>query len=158
MNLFLTVMLFPLLLAAPGDLLAQGPRGGRGFPFTSEMIEEVAGRLGLAPDTLKKIRQLAYDTEKKVIEIDYQMQRSFLELRQLLDEDLPDTERVMGQIEKVGQLDIRLRQEQIRLLLEVRKLLSPEQRAKLRELMLPKRPPPPPHPHHEKGAEGKNCP
>jgi hypothetical protein len=54
------------------------------------------------------------------------------------ESDEPDVNKIMDQIEKIGMLNIRLRKEQVKLLLAVRKLLSPEQRNKLKELMLRK--------------------
>ncbi len=135
------LLLSSATLAQPGP--GPVPGRGRGFPFSAGMIENVAEQLGLPEATMKQIRKLAYDTEKKVIELDGEMQGAFLELRRMMDEDKPDTEKTMKQVEKIGALDIRLRQEQIKLLLQVRELLTPEQRVKLRQLMPPRRPPGP---------------
>jgi len=102
------------------------------------MIEKVAGELGLQEATLKKIRDLAYETEKKSIEFDSQLETAFLDLRRLMDADQPDEKKVMGQVDKIGALEIQLKKLHIKTLLSVREMLSPEQRQKLKQLMMQK--------------------
>ena len=52
-----------------------------------------------------------------------------------MDQDTPDEKVIMQQIDKIGAVEIKLRKNRISLLLSVRKLLTPEQRTKLKQLM-----------------------
>ena len=61
------------------------------------------------------------------------------ELHALLREDAPDPDAVMSQAEKVGAAETALHKQRLRTLLEVRTLLTPEQRAKLSEIFAKKR-------------------
>ena len=65
--------------------------------------------------------------------------REQLELRKLMDAETPDEAAVMRQIDDVMKQEARMRKNQIGLLLKVRKLLTPEQRGKLDELMMQRR-------------------
>ena len=143
----------------PSLVVTQPDRpAGRGMKPSPPPVKIAAEQLGLPAATMKRIRELAFDAEKKVIEIDSHMQGAFLELRRMMDEDKPDTEKIMRQVEKIGTFDIRLRQEQLRLLLQVRELLTPEQREKLRHLMLPGPPKDLPGPRHEPPGGRRPCP
>ena len=55
-------------------------------------------------------------------------------MRALLDQDTPDQSTVMAQADAIGELKTQLRQNQLAAMLEVRALLTPEQRAELVKL------------------------
>jgi Spy/CpxP family protein refolding chaperone len=109
---------------------AQG-RTGRGPGFHPGRIEAAAAELGVNEATLAKIKDLAYKAETDAIAIRAEMQRAELELKRLMDQDKPDTAAVMRQVEQVGAVETRMRKNRTQLLLAVRELLTPEQRARL---------------------------
>jgi Spy/CpxP family protein refolding chaperone len=109
---------------------------GRRFPSPAGPIESIAEELGIDEATMKKIRTKAEEKERKVIEIDSQLREDFRKLRLMMDEDNPDEQKIMAQVDKIGSLHTSLRKEQIKLMLYVHKLMTPEQRTKLRRIMM----------------------
>lgn len=127
------------LLAFAGTALARkgpghhGPDGPRA-EFNLRMLERAAGHLGLDDATLTRIKDRVYQAEKKGIELKAQLELAKLELRRLLDSDAPSKDEAMRRVAEVGDLETKLRQHQIGLMLDVRAMLTPEQRKKLEQM------------------------
>jgi Spy/CpxP family protein refolding chaperone len=70
-------------------------------------------------------------------EIRSQLQKARQDLRAMLRQDKPDEAQVLAQAEVVGGLETAQRKQALHTWLTVRALLTPEQRASLREAMRP---------------------
>lgn len=108
---------------------------GRMEMFRPEALEELADKIGADSQTIAKIKDLAYNANKELIALRAEMDQNHLEMKRLMDLDSPDEKAIIAQIDKIGAVEIKLRKNRINLLLAVRKVLTPEQRTKLKQLM-----------------------
>lgn len=121
-------------------VVGYGKPGGRHFghrggpPPIEKLLEKHADQLGLDEATQAQITQLveASRSQREVLREASQREREVL--RELLAADTPNTDAVMEQIDVLGSLRTSLRKERLRSWLEVRALLTPEQRQQLREM------------------------
>lgn len=124
----------------PGPDKSPCPCGQMGKPgqmemFRPEALEELADKIGANSQTIAKIKDLAYNANKELIGLRAEMDQNHLEMKRLMDLDSPDDQAIIAQIDKIGAVEIKLRKNRINLLLAVRKILTPEQRTKLKQLM-----------------------
>ncbi len=141
---------------------SQMGKPGKMEMFRPELLEKLADKIGADTQTVTKIKDLVYNANKQVIDLKAEMERNQLEMRRLMDQEAPDEKVIMQQIDKIGAVEIKLRKNRISLMLSVRKLLTPEQRTKLKELMPekmgherglgPDNPPEPGQGHHQKSS------
>jgi Spy/CpxP family protein refolding chaperone len=139
MALAIAVSLFasPVLARRGGGGLGGGGKmGGALHPMR---IDAVAVQLGVGEATLAQIKNLAFEAEQEAIGIQADARREHLKLRRLMDAEEPDEKAVMKQIDVVAAEEARMHKNRVRLLLAVRKLLTPEQRAQLQALMAERR-------------------
>lgn len=132
----LIALLLTGLLAAGSAFARKGPEHGGpvGAEFNLRMLERAAGRLGLEDATLGKIKDRVYQAEKKGIDLRARLELAKLELRRTLDADAPSKDDAMKRIAEVGRLETELRQHQIGLMLDVKAMLTPEQRQMLEQM------------------------
>jgi len=117
-----------------------GMGGGMGGPMMHpEFIEGLAAELGVAAPALAQIKTLAYNANKEAIDLRAELERLHLDMRQLMDQDKPDTKKIMQSIDQVGSVETKLRKNRVQLLLSVRELLTPEQRGKLQRVIAERR-------------------
>jgi len=100
------------------------------------MIERMADELGLPEATRKKIQDLVYEAKKQAIPMHSELEQATLELQRAMDQDKPDTDAVLKLFDRVSQAKSALARLHLRTMLDVQKLLSPEQRKKLRGHMM----------------------
>jgi len=133
----------------PGD----GPPGMRrhgphGPPPIEKVLERHADELGLDADTSATIRAIAAKARQDDAPLDEQLRALHEELRQLLDGESPKLEDVMEAADRIGAAETELRKRRLRTILEVRALLTPEQREKLVQIFEERR-------GRRKGPEGE---
>jgi len=139
----LAVLLAGLLIG--GIALARKGPGGPGGPagpraeFNLRMLERASGQLGLDDATLSRIKDRVYESEKIGIDLKAKLELAKLELRRVLDEDNPPRDTAMKRIAAVGDLETRLRQHQIGLMIDVRAMLTAEQRTMLKQMRTERR-------------------
>jgi len=133
-----------------GIALAGGPMGGpmggpggphhgpegrpHGGPDIGMMMEHNAERLGLSDETIAKIRDISDASRKGREGLEKDLDARSDELRKLLDQDAPDRSAVMAKADAIGALKTKLRKSQLEAMLDVRALLTPEQRKELTKL------------------------
>jgi Spy/CpxP family protein refolding chaperone len=108
--------------------LAPGPGG------FARMLERNAERLKLEATTIEQIRALdgvARESAKDRVE---KQRREREVMRTLLDAESSDESATLSQADLRGQLDTDLRKQDLRTMLAMRRLLTPEQRAELAKL------------------------
>jgi Spy/CpxP family protein refolding chaperone len=124
----LAVLLAVAGLAAP----ALGEHGHlRKKPPLDEILERNAERLGLDAETLAKIRAAADASRPEHERLEEELHALRLEMRALLSDDAPDPDAVMQLADRVGAAETALDKHRLATLLEIRGLLTPEQRREL---------------------------
>ena len=123
-------------------LTASAKKGG----LRIKAIERAAAELGIDDDTLGQIKEIMYTGRRGGVDLRAELERARIDLHELMDQDAPDRSAVMGAIERVGKLHIKMKQHRVGVMLSVRALLTPEQRRGLRSFMEKRR-------RHRKGKQ-----
>lgn len=100
-----------------------------------EMMLRMAEQIGVSEATRKKIAAAAFEARKRSIALEAELEQARLELERLMHEDASDDATVLAQVEAVGRAETALEKHRIQTMLSIRKLLSPQERAKLRSTM-----------------------
>jgi protein CpxP len=117
----------------------RGP-GGPGGPPPGRFIERQAERLGLDEETRSSIRTIADTSHAKGKEIRKSLRLAHREMRQLLQQDIPNEASVLQQAAKIGTLQGEEQQNRLQAMLQIRALLTPEQRQEIIQLRKENRP------------------
>ena len=135
--------------AGAEESAATGARSGSGHPFWRHgpqgpppiegLLERHAEELGLDAATQAKIREIS-DQSRQQSQPAIDELRSLHEgMHQLLLSDSPDTQQVLSQADRIGAAETQLRKQRLTSMLEIRALLTPEQRQKLVQIFEDKR-------------------
>ena len=127
--------IFALAFVLPLFAQAQGRGGGGVGKLNPKKIDRMAERLKLSEDVTERIKKLVFDHKKQQIELKAQARDAQLELRRQLDQDAPDRNGIMSQIEGLGSHQIKMRKLRVGLLLDIRSLLTADQRDGLKKLL-----------------------
>ncbi len=117
-----------------------GPHKGNGPPSGS--IEEHAEQLGLDEETLDAIQEIVKVSHKRGRALREGRHAAHEVMRSLLSQVAPDESVVMQQAEVIGALELEERKNRLRAMLQIRALLTPQQREELvriREEMGPRK-------------------
>jgi Spy/CpxP family protein refolding chaperone len=127
------IRLLALLLALAGAAAPAfaGDHGHRRKPPLDALLERHAERLGLDAETLATIRAAADASRPEHERLAEELHALRLEMRALLSEDAPDPDAVMRLADRVGAAETALDKHRLATLLEIRALLTPEQRREL---------------------------
>lgn len=98
--------------------------------FPNQLLEEV----GVDEEVRNEIESISQASEIQAKEMHDQIHTSRKALRKLLEEDAPDPDLVMNQVEEIGALEIEADKHRLSTMLSIRALLTPEQRISLEEL------------------------
>ena len=109
------------------NLRAAGPQEAR-------MIERHAEALSLAPETLEAIEALGSRSQADTLAVAEQMSELRQKMGRLMAQDLPDAGVLARDADELGRLWAVALKGRVRTSLEIRELLTPEQRQKLSEL------------------------
>jgi len=155
----------------PGPEPGGGPSGigRRGPPPIERVLERHADELGLDADTRVAIREIATKARQGERPASERLRALHEQLRTLLDGDSPKLNDVMQWADRIGAAETELKKSRLRTILEIRTLLTPEQRQKLVEIFEERRgrrkgfeaeppPPPPEMPGSDSEAEGQGEP
>ena len=128
----------PLLLAifalcAIPALAAADPerRGDRDRPGIERLLERHADRLQLDAATQERIRAMAAASRDQARPLRDQAHRLHDELRALLSSDAPEQAAVLAKADELGRIETELKKQRLRTMLEIRALLTPEQRREM---------------------------
>ncbi len=87
--------------------------------------------IGLSEQQIEKVQELRFKADREQVDIRADLDKAHIDIQQLLSVDKPNQAAVFAQIEKIGGLEIRLKKNRIGLMIEVRKLMTPEQWEKI---------------------------
>ncbi len=151
---FPTIALVVVVLARPGPPPGQhgppppGPGPHQGPPPAGGMDPESLVRLrtplALTDEQVDRIWDIVEPTRRRMIEIHAQIEEKERQVRALLEVDEPDEKAVEALVEEVTALHAERAKIEVLTPLRVRKVLTPEQRAKLMQIWKEHPPGPPP--------------
>ncbi len=93
---------------------------------------EAAERLGLTADQIKKMDDLFQQHRLKSIDLNAAVRKEEAIMEPLVSAEQPDETRILAQIDKITQARAELEKANVRMLLGIRRLLTPEQWIKLK--------------------------
>ncbi|MCX5738895.1 MAG: periplasmic heavy metal sensor [Proteobacteria bacterium] len=128
-----------------------GPRGPHGPPPIEHVLERHAGELGLGADTRAAIRAIAAKARLDERPASEELRTLHEQMRTLLEGDSPKLDDVMQWADRIGAAETELKKSRLRTMLEIRTLLTPEQRQKLVKIFEERR-------GRRKGFEGERPP
>jgi len=105
-----------------------------GRPLISFMLSN-QDKLQLSAGQVQTLEKLRNDFRRQSIRLDADLKVAEMDLAQLLDADSPDTGRVESKVREIEKLKGDLRLARLRAIEEGKKVLSTEQRVKLKELL-----------------------
>jgi protein CpxP len=108
---------------------------------------DMAQKLGLTAEQQKKMDDIFLDSRLKLIDLNASLQKDEAILEPLVAADQPDERKILSQIDRVAQGRADLEKANARMLLGIRRVLTPEQWKKLSA----DAPPPPPGPGERPG-------
>jgi Spy/CpxP family protein refolding chaperone len=92
---------------------------------------DMAQKLGLTADQQKKMDDIFQDSRLKLIDLNAALEKDEAILEPLVDADQPDEGKILTQIDRVAQGRADLEKANARMLLGIRRVLTPEQWKKL---------------------------
>ncbi len=96
----------------------------------------LAGKLQISDEQVRKLEKIAQDHEIQDIDLRAALEKQEVALRPLLEIDQLDESQVLAQIDRVAQARANPEKSRVQMMLAVRRVLTPEQAKKLRELRL----------------------
>lgn len=124
--------------AAARPLFGGGPpgpppyfEGGPHGPPDGGFVGHHADRLGLGEETQATIEEIVATSRAEGEELREQLRAARERMHELLSEEVPEEEAVLGQAEVIGGLETELHKHRLRSLLAIGAHLTPEQRAEL---------------------------
>ncbi|MEE3326591.1 MAG: periplasmic heavy metal sensor [Myxococcota bacterium] len=123
---------FTLSLMLATEAWSKPRRSDRNGPgaFPNQLLEEV----GVDETVRNEIATISKSSESQAKDMHEKIHEARKGLRTLLEEDAPDSNLVMQQVEKIGALEIEADKHRLATMLSIRALLSPEQRIALEQL------------------------
>ena len=96
-----------------------------------DRLESGVGTLGLQPKDLDAIYQVIDTARKERRPLDAQLRTAHQQMRTLMDADAPNVDAVTSQVDTIGSLTTQLRKIDLRAAVQVRSMLTPDQRKQL---------------------------
>ena len=132
MKSFALLLLFPALaLAQPAPPMPPAPPPPPGGPGMGDgplpgIPPDVAQRLGIPPETVKKVRDMSFDANEQLITLEADVKRAHLDFQRLLSQTSPEENTAMQKLEAISKTELAVKKNRIALMLRIRKLLGPE--------------------------------
>lgn len=95
---------------------------------------KMVAELGLSQDQQTKLDNIMQQTRLKLIDLNASLQKEEATLEPLVSADAPDETKITGQIDRVAQARAELEKSHARMLLEMRRVLTPDQWGKLKAM------------------------
>ena len=127
-------------LSVSGASGEQPGRSRHAGPPAARFIEKHAEQLGIDETTRQAIQGLVEEARTRGRETRASLKQARTDMRELLEQDSPDEAAIMQHAERLGALRTEVRKNRLRAMLQIRALLTPEQRQALTALRKEKRP------------------
>lgn len=129
---------FALTLLLPQVAGAQQPPGGEpdfaGHLFPPELVMQHQRRLGLTAEQRTRITDAIKQLQAQVVDLQWQIQEEQQRLSEVLAAPSVDRAAALSQVERVLDVERRVKLAHIALLITIKNTLTPEQQTMLREL------------------------
>ena len=110
-------------------------RGDWSFGMNIHAIRKLAKEIGLTEEQLKKIREIRRDAQKDMVDLKADLQKSIIDLKEIASDPKATRVQIEGAAKKVLEKGDALKLRRLRMFLDVRDVLTPEQREKLMEIL-----------------------
>jgi Spy/CpxP family protein refolding chaperone len=87
---------------------------------------QVAQKLGIPTETVKKVQQISFDAQDQLINLEADLKRAQLDLERTLAGNSPDESQVMLKLVQVSKAELAVKKNRVGLMLKIRKQLGPE--------------------------------
>ncbi|HVH19870.1 MAG TPA: Spy/CpxP family protein refolding chaperone [Myxococcota bacterium] len=128
LSLFAALALATSAVAWPGG--GPGGHGGKGF-----LLQRQLEKLELPAETRSQVDAVLAESRTRQEALHQQIRAAHESMRSLLDQGSVDEAAVMAQADTIGSLMTEARKDDLKTLIQVRSLLTPEQRAALDQQM-----------------------
>ncbi len=130
-------------MAGPGHVFVRREFGhgfGPGHEMGQHLLamldnDRVKAYLNLSEPQAQQLRKIVVDNEKSSVQTRAQLEVRGIELREMLRADQPDSDAVMKKVQEISDLRGQEMKQHIQALLEAQKVLTPEQRKKIRQFV-----------------------
>jgi len=131
------ILLIILLLLVYAPLAAQerSPDPVKKNTFPPELIIEHQKKIGLTADQQKAIKDEVRGAQAKFTDLQWDLKREMESFVALLEEDQVDEAKTMDALKKMLDLESRIKQTHLGLLIRIKNILTPEQKQTLRQIM-----------------------
>jgi len=138
LRLLLALLAACVLVASAGSVaMAQG-QGGKNVQqqlrqkfIPPRLLLKHADALGLTADQKSKLKRVMRETHAEVGDAQFDLREESYVLMQMLDDPKATDAKILAQADKVMQLEQQVKRRHMKMLLEVRRILTPEQLAKV---------------------------
>jgi len=120
-----------LLLALPGAVTAQEKDPFKGALFGAELVMSHQEAIGLTSDQRGAIVAALQRTQSEVVPWQLSLSAAAERLLELLRRPQVDSDQALGEVEEVLRLENQVKLEQVRLLIEIKNLLTRDQQREL---------------------------
>ena len=121
------------LMASPA-WARPGGKQGKGV-MNPKRIERIATKLGVDDSVKEQMKSAVVTAKQKSIELKSQIKTHRVILRQLMASDATNRTEVMNEIDTLGALQVEMRKLRVSTMLDIRALLTPEQRVQMKRLL-----------------------
>ncbi len=133
-----TALCFGMAMAQPSAPPAPEPDFDEGPAFEefdhAHMQQMFGEKLGLSAAQKEQIEKITLDARKKNIATEAKSKIARIELHELMAADAPDQKKLDAKIAELSQAHEAMLRSRVETMLAIKKILTPEQRAKLKEL------------------------
>lgn len=119
----------------PRGKMGKGPKG----PMPHELLRMHADQLNLSEDVLNEVEAVVSRVKESQRALRRDLKKLKADLHYEMDQEEPNRSKVMSLIQASGELKIKQQQARTSVLLDIRALLTPEQRRAMRQLMKERR-------------------
>ncbi len=102
------------------------PHMGMPFGGPPGIPPGIAQKVGIPPETVKKVRDLSFEANEALITLEADLKRAQLELEKALVQPAVDEAAVMNKLEVVGRAELAVRKNRMGLMVRIRKAVGPE--------------------------------
>jgi len=127
----MTVLSLAMGLALAAAARAHGPGMGMGMGGHAAFLDRQIQQLGLPAPTLSAVEAVIAQSRTQQDALRDQIRAAHESMKSLLEQDTPDENAVMAQADSIGQLMTQQRKNDLHTVIQVRSLLTQDQRAQL---------------------------
>lgn len=118
-----------------GRRQTMGPKVGPGLgPIWKD--KELLKKAGISEEQANKLRDMHFQSQRDRIKLGTDMKLKQLEIAELMDTDKPDEGKILAKAKEISALREKMYLQGLQQGLNMKKLITPEQEQKLREIML----------------------